>query len=636
MRALRIIAYGIGGLLAVLVLVIIAIGLLVKPNDYKDRIIREVKASTGRELALPGAIRLSVFPWVALELGAASLGNPAGFAGRQFVSVEHVALRVKLLPLLHKKLQIGRIEIDQLNLNLQKNAAGKGNWEDFGTHPAAAGSPANESAQTGSIFQSLAGITISNSRVDYNAISITDLNLTIGNVTSQYGLSDLSVTGDLKSKVGAPALPFAFTAPAVNLDLNAQTLRVAQFAGQFASAKVSGSLKGDRIVAQPVITGALALEPVALRTLASQLGIEVPKTRDPQAFSRLSAKTDFGYTDKAVRLQNIQAQLDDSRLQGSVAVTDLDTLASTFTLRLDQIDIDRYRSPVQVAADTQTSAKPAQLPSSALKTLDLHGSFAIGSAKFSGLTLSAVNLSLQAKDGLIQLSPLTARTYGGQYSGDITYDVRGAVPQVQLNQQLVGIDISPLLKDGINSQRLSGHGNANTTLAARGLDGDALTKSLSGRIELSLANGAIEGADLWYEIGMAQALLKGQPLPGGVNTRHTKFDALQMSATITAGVAKTSDLLVVTPYLRVTGQGTANLVSKAIDLHLVATVLKAPPNAQGTDLAQLTLAEIPVTVTGTADDPKVRPDLQGLLKSQLQHKAKDLIKDKLKGFFGTH
>ncbi len=96
------------------------------------------------------------------------------------------------------------------------------------------------------------------------------------------------------------------------------------------------------------------------------------------------------------------------------------------------------------------------------------------------------------------------------------------------------------------------------------------------------------------------------------------------------------DLLVATPYLRVSGQGTTNLVSKAIDLHLVATVLKAPPSTQGTDLSHLTLAEIPVTITGTANDPKVRPDLQGLIKSQLRQKAKDLIKDKLKGFFGTH
>jgi AsmA protein len=636
MRALRIIAYGIGALLALLVLVVIAIGLIVKPNDYKDRIIREVKASTGRDLALPGVIKLSVFPWVALELGPASLGNPAGFQGSEFVSVEHVALRVRLLPLLHKQLQIGRIEIGQLNLHLQKNAAGKGNWEDFGTRPAAAAGTATSSAQTGSIFQSLGGITLSNSHVTYNSISITDLNLAIGKVTGQYLLSDVSVSGELKSGSDAPALPFALTLPAAKLDLSAQTLVVPQFAGHVATAKISGSLQGERIVATPMITGAVALEPVDLRALAAQLGMDLPKTRDAQAFSRLSAKLDFGYAGKALRLQNLQAQLDDSRLQGAMAMTDLQTKSATFALSLDHIDLDRYRAPAQVAPATPAGATPAELPSGMLKTLDLHGAFAIGGARFSGVNLSDLNLSLQAKDGLIQLSPVTAKMYGGQYSGTITYDVRGAAPQLQLNQQLIGIDVSPLLRDGFHSQRLSGHGNASTTLVARGPDSDALMKSLNGRIELSLANGAVEGADLWYEISVAQALLKRQPPPAGGDGHHTKFDELRMSATIVGGVAKTNDLLLATPYLRVSGQGTASLVSTAIDLHLVATVLKAPPNAQGTDLAQLTLAEIPVTVTGTANDPKVRPDLQGLLKSQLQEKAKELLKDKLKGFFGTH
>ncbi|HEY4339953.1 MAG TPA: AsmA family protein [Steroidobacteraceae bacterium] len=637
MRALRIIAFAFGGLLALLVLALIGVWLIVNPNDYKDRIIREVKASTGRELALPGAIRLSVFPWVALELGPASLGNPAGFQGGEFVSVEHAALRVRLLPLLHRRLQIGHIQIDQLNLNLQKNAAGTGNWENFGSHPAS-GAPASDSerAPAGSIFQSLAGVTLSNSRIVYDGLTISGLNVSIGGVSGEYHLADLSITGQLQSKPGASPLPFAFTMPAANLDLNQQTLQIGQFAGQYASAKLSGSLKGERVVDHPALTGSVELEPVALQALAAQLGISLPKTRDSQVLSRLSAKTDFDYADKAVHLRNLQAQLDDSHLQGSVAVTDLDTRAATFALNLDHIDIDRYRAPVQSAPTAQTSTPSAQLPSNALKSLDLHGSFAIGSAKFSGMTMSDLNLGLQARDGLIQLTPLTAKMYGGRYSGAITYDVRNAAPELQLNQQLTGIDMAPLLKDAINSQRLSGHGNATVTLAGHGSDSDAIMKSLNGKIDLNLAEGAVTGADLAYEIGVAQALLKRQAPTGAVNTRQTKFDALRMTATVTDGVAKTTDLLAATSYLRVSGQGTTSLVTKAIDLRLVATVLKEPPQAQGADLAQLTLAEIPVTVTGTADAPKVRPDLQGLVKSQLQQKAKDLIKDKLKGLFGTH
>ncbi len=237
MRLLRVIAYGVGGLLAALIIAVAAIWLLVNPEDYKDRIIREVKAATGRELALPGAIKLSVFPWVALEAGPVSLGNPTGFPGGEFLSVEHVALRVRLLPLLHRNLQIGRIEIDQLNLHLQKNAAGRGNWEDF-TEPHPVPSGATDKAQDGSIFQSMQGITLSNSRVTYNTLNIADLNLDIGNVAQkasvpvklrfrldrgpdasaitaaaklllslnmpakQYDLSEVDVTGELQFKTG--------------------------------------------------------------------------------------------------------------------------------------------------------------------------------------------------------------------------------------------------------------------------------------------------------------------------------------------------------------------------------------------------------------------------------------------------
>jgi AsmA protein len=678
MRILRLIAFVVGGVLALLVIAVVAIWLLVNPNDYKGRIVTEVRNTTGRDLALPGSIKLSVFPWIALEAGPASLGNPAGFPNGEFVSVQHVALRVRLLPLLHKELQIGRIEIDQLNLNLQKNAAGKGNWEDFGQRASTPAEPARSTGQGGSIFDTLAGVLITHSRVAYGALSVDDLNLDIGNIAQKsslpmklsfildrgpsasalnvsaelmitldlaakrYGMSQLNVTGGMKPRSG-DTLPFQFTTASANLDLAAQTLRAPQFTAQFANAKLSGSLLGDQLVDKPLFTGSVALEPVALRTLMAQLGSPLPATRDTQAFSRLGLKADFRYGDKSLQLQNLQAKLDDSTLRGSLAVTDLDTYASNFDLALDHIEVDRYRAPLAAAPAPQpqtAAAQPAQLPTSPLRPLDIHGSFDIGSAKFAGLTFSKLSMTMQARDGLIHLFPLKASMYGGQYAGDITYDVRGAIPQLQLNQQLTGIDMAPLLKDAMNSQRLSGHGNATTTLTGHGLDSDALLKSLTGRIALNLSDGAVEGADLSYEIGVAQALLKQQAPPATANTRRTTFDALRLSATVADGLARSDDLIAATAYLRVTGQGTANLLNKAIDIHLTATVLKAPPAAPGADLSPLTLAAIPVAVTGTANDPKVRPDLQGLLKSQLKQKAQELIKgklnDQLKGLFGTH
>src|SRR5580700_5861572 len=141
MRTVKIGALVLGGLLAVVLLALLAVWLLVNPNDYKPQIAAAVKRATGRELVLEGKLALSVFPWIALELGPASLGNPSGFPAQPFVSFKHASVRVKLLPLLAKRLEIGKVELDGLDLKLLKNASGKGNWEGFGRSEGAAPAP---------------------------------------------------------------------------------------------------------------------------------------------------------------------------------------------------------------------------------------------------------------------------------------------------------------------------------------------------------------------------------------------------------------------------------------------------------------------------------------------------------------
>ena len=67
MRTAKILGILVGAVIAVIALVLLAVRLFVDPNDYKPRIAAAVKNATGRELKLEGAIKLSVFPWIALE-----------------------------------------------------------------------------------------------------------------------------------------------------------------------------------------------------------------------------------------------------------------------------------------------------------------------------------------------------------------------------------------------------------------------------------------------------------------------------------------------------------------------------------------------------------------------------------------
>src|ERR1700730_3972172 len=154
MRTAKTLSIALGAVIALIALALLAVRLFVDPNDYKPRIAASVKNATGRELKLEGAIKLSVFPWIALELGPASLGNPPGFSDEPFVSFTHASVRVKLLPLLSKRLEVGRVELDGLDLKLLKDSQGKGNWEGFGRSEA----PVPAAAQPKSGGEALQGI----------------------------------------------------------------------------------------------------------------------------------------------------------------------------------------------------------------------------------------------------------------------------------------------------------------------------------------------------------------------------------------------------------------------------------------------------------------------------------------------
>jgi AsmA protein len=671
MRALKILGLAAGGLVGLVILALVAAWLFIDPNDYKDRIAAGVKSSTGRELAMPGDLKLSLFPWLALELGPATLGNPAGFDGEPFATVQHAALRVRLLPLLRRELQIGRIEIDGLDLRLQQNAAGRGNWDFSTPGDDAAATPAG----TGTAPKlELAGVSVRNSRVGFEELVAGGLEVDVGEVSpgrpialklatslvtapgaaplplraaldvtpdtaaQRFAIAGLALDGTLPGSDGAPAVAWKFAAPTLDLDLAAQTLAAPAFTAQYAAAQVGGSLSGARIIDAPELRGEFTLQPVDLRELLRQIGIAPPVTRDAKVLAKLAAKGRFGYANGSARTEGLDVQLDDSQLTGSFG-SNLATGALTFDLALDRIDLDRYLPPPTSAAKT-AKKEPFELPVDALKPLKARGQLTLGQARFSGMTLANLHVGIDANDGLTRLAPVRAQLYGGQYGGDVVVDTRPATPRLTLDQTLTGIDVAQLMNDLLQGKRLSGRGKVTMKLVAEGRNSDALVRTLNGKVTTDLEDGAVEGVDLWYAIAQAQSLLQKRQLAGGGNTGRTAFDTFHVSADVAGGVATTRDLNIASQLLRVTGEGTSNLATQAIDYDVTATVLKAPPGADES-LAGLTLAAIPVRITGTFEDPKVRPDLAGLARARLRQevdkrkdKIEEKVKDRLKGLFG--
>ena len=106
---------------------------------------------------------------------------------------------------------------------------------------------------------------------------------------------------------------------------------------------------------------------------------------------------------------------------------------------------------------------------------------------------------------------------------------RGATPALSLDEHLSGVDMAPLAgrhlvqgtRVGARQREPQGHG-------ARRRRSMRSCRRLNGHFDANLADGALEGVDLGYEIGLAQALdqAHGRSPRAAIRAR-TKFDAVQ-------------------------------------------------------------------------------------------------------------
>ncbi len=129
---MKLLRYGAIGLVAILGLVVLAIGvvaLVFDPNTYKADLVRIVQEKTGRQLVIDGKLRFTFFPHVGVAVDRLVLSGPAG-AGR-FASVGEARLGLALLPLLTRRLVAEHVELAGLDLELVKRADGTTNFDDL-------------------------------------------------------------------------------------------------------------------------------------------------------------------------------------------------------------------------------------------------------------------------------------------------------------------------------------------------------------------------------------------------------------------------------------------------------------------------------------------------------------------------
>ena len=133
----RLVAISLAAVLVLLVGAAVTLWLLFDPNDYRGYLSDQVKAQTGRDFFIEDDLELTFFPWLGVQMGGIRLSNAAGYGEEDFARIRQATVRVRLLPLLRRRVEIGTIVLDGLELSLARNAENRGNWEDLftGTEP---------------------------------------------------------------------------------------------------------------------------------------------------------------------------------------------------------------------------------------------------------------------------------------------------------------------------------------------------------------------------------------------------------------------------------------------------------------------------------------------------------------------
>jgi AsmA protein len=682
----------VGALVAVvagLVLVAaIVLPLVIDPNDYKDEIAAEVSRQTGRTLNIEGDLSLSVFPWLGLDIGPTQLSNAAGFEDPYMARMETVQVRVKLLPLLRKQLEVDTVRLNGLVLNLARDKEGRTNWADLGGKAAAdvtgkAGpeTDTGDAGRDGLAGLAIGGIEVSDARLTWDdrtaetRYEITDLAFTTGaiepdqafdldlrfrvsaaqpaiegrfhlkgNVLLAAGLRAVEVTAaslDIEAAgSGVPGEQVSLSlASDVFVDLDAETLSLPNLVLETLGLKISGTVAGAAIMAEdPQLSGVLAVEQFSPRAVIDKLGLAPVITRDPLVLAQATASLDWSASPQHFAASNLNVSLDDTRIDGSARVDSFAQPAIGFALRVDRIDIDRYLPPeaAEEAADKPAAGEGSvkeggagaePLPLETLRSLNLNGKLEIGKLTAFNLKSSDVVFQVKAKNGLLRLNPLAASLYSGQYSGDVTLDARKDTPRFAIDEKISGVQAGPLLQDLTGQDRVLGKADVTAKLEGSGANADAIKKTLNGTTSFSLTEGSVKGVNIAALIRKAQAKLKGQPAPQEQEPDQTDFSTMQGTATVSNGVVRNDDLLVKSPMLNITGKGQVSLPAETIDYTLTTRLVGSLEGKAGKSLEELKDVSIPVRVGGTFSKPTYAPDLGAALSDAAKARLEEKVEE---------
>jgi AsmA protein len=631
------------GIISLVLLLIISgiIGYVIATVDLeqiKQQISENVKKETGRELLIKGEFDLSVFPWIGVEVGETHFGNAAGFSG-DFASFSRAEARLKLMPLFSKQVEMSTLVFDDFTLNLQKRKDGVSNWDDL----AKAGeekagqetAPTDRPGKAGALALFLEGIDIRNANVSFkddqagSSYALKNFNFTAGQVGLQ---RDVPFTINFQIDLSEPQIAGEYMIKGIaNADPNAGLFKVRDL--NFESDLKAVDMPVETIDLDFTANLAFDQNRMQLDVKPFKLKTAVKGEALPNQSADLTVDTAlmFDVNAMAASLKPLTIGIPGGTIQGDLAYAQKGQKQQIdFDLRADQIDVNRFVAPGPATEEEQPAEKStAATDSKAVRNLLVNGDLKVGKLVKDELLVTDIAMHIKMRDGVLDISPMTAKLYQGLANHNINVDLRGSAPKIKAKLNLKGFQVGDYLKAVMDKDVLQGAADVSADLRLTAADADTIKRSLNGTAAFKFGEGALKGINIPDLIRRAKATLSGQSLPPA-SDQTTDFTELSGTANIVNGLVSNKDLIMKSPLLRIGGDGNANLPQEQVDYLVTAKLVASMTGQGGDDLKDLVGVPLPIRITGSFTEPDWKLDLKSVLEEKVKSQAKGVVDQVMK------
>lgn len=665
-------------LLILIVIAAVVLPMVIDPNDYKETIENKIQENIGRAAHLDGDIKWKVFPWLALSFNDVKIDNQKGFKGQSLAEVQSLSARVKLLPLLAKKIEVGEVILDDAEFNLQVSKRGHSNWQSILDHLQSDGSTTSSSQTSSQSKLNIAGIQLKNITVNYSdlqantqakisqlslttseissvnpveiqaslnmAISETGLNVDVSShVMAQNILNDdgaffnieaFSIKGQLSSDSKLP-IDVSLKESGV-IDLSKDSLNLSSIAVTLGEAQLLTNLVGKNISqSNSTLGGSFKLSKMNLNEFLKKLTGAYFVTTD--TFDDFQSSGSWSMQGKGLKLSNLKINYADTSVTGQASISNLDKLKGQFNLKINKFNVDDFLGTEETAQSSNQNNGNSAPPD--INFGHLNGAVKIGELTASGTKVKNLSITVKTNGSKMALKPIKADFYQGLLVSAINIDTKASKNKVVVEHDMSKIQAGPLLMDLAGSQLMTGLGNFNADLKIDKPFSDIPLKTAHGNIKYTLSDGAIYGVDVFGMIQKGLSLLYPEVKETADDgEKKTTFALMEMDADINEGILKTKTLKIESPYLKIKGKLTIDLVKMTIQGTIEPELLDIPEQLVSDKYKKLIGLPIPVTLSGSLLEPSVSIDAKKLILNT-QKKKIDKEKDKLKkklldGLFG--